>query len=259
MTSLQLTRPIAFIDTETTGLNDQEERIIDICVIKILPSGEEETLHSLINPTIPIPVESTKIHGIVDADVQGKPTFKEFAQKILDFIENCDLCGFSTKFDLSFLESECKRAGVTYSKEGRCILDVQHIYYKTDPRDLGAAHLKYCGTPLENAHRAQSDVRATINVLEAQLNQHKELPRNVSGIHEFCNPKNPLWVDDEGKFIWSKGEATMNIGKYQGKTFEWVVQNDLSYFTWMIDADFSPEVKDIVGKAIKGEFPKKKE
>jgi len=155
MTNLQLTRPIAFIDTETTGLNNQEHRIVDICITKILPDGKEETLNSLINPTIPIPVESTEIHGITDADVQGKPTFKEFAQKIIDFIENCDLCGFNIKFDLSFLESEFQRTGVTYSKEGREILDVQHIYYKLEPRDLSAAHLRYCGKPLEKAHGAQ--------------------------------------------------------------------------------------------------------
>ena len=78
MTNLQLTRPIAVIDAETTGVNAQEDRIVDICIIKILPNGEKETLNSLINPTIPIPAEATEIHGITDADVQGKPTFKEF-------------------------------------------------------------------------------------------------------------------------------------------------------------------------------------
>src|SRR3989338_2735092 len=106
MTNLQLTRPIAFIDVETTGLNTQEDRIVDICITKILPGGGEETLTSLINPTMPIPTESSKIHGIVDADVQGKPTFKELAQGIIDFIDKCDLCGFNiSRFDLPILES----------------------------------------------------------------------------------------------------------------------------------------------------------
>jgi len=77
MTSLQLTRPIAFIDIETTGLNTQQDRIVEICVIKIHPNGAEETLNSVINPNVPIPIESTQIHGITDLDVKEKPTFKE--------------------------------------------------------------------------------------------------------------------------------------------------------------------------------------
>jgi len=258
MTSLQLTRPLVVIDTETTGLNNREDRIVDISIIKILPDGKEEMLSSLINPTIPIPVESTEIHGITDSDVQGKPTFKEFAQKIIDFIDNCDLCGFNIKFDLSFLESEYQRAEVTYSHEGRKILDVQHIYYKLEPRDLSSANLRYCGKSLEKAHGAEIDVKATINILESQLKQNDELPRDISGLQEFCNPKDPSWIDDEGKFIWSKGEATINFGKHKGQTFEFMSKNEPDYFRWMAGADFSSEVKKIVEEAIKGEFPRQK-
>ncbi len=256
MTSLQLTRPIAFIDIETTGLNTQQDKIIEICIIKIHPDGTEETLNSVINPDMLIPIESTQIHGIKDADVKGKPTFKEFAKKLIDFINNCDLGGFGTKFDLLFLESEFKRAGINYSREGRKIVDVQTIYHKLEPRDLNAAHLKYCDKPLESAHRAHSDVRATIDVLESQLGQHDVLPHDISGLYEFCNPKNPLWIDEDGKFAWFEGKAIINFGnKYKGKTLEFVSKSDPSYFQWMISTDFSAEVKDIVNKAINGKFP----
>jgi len=124
---LKITKPFAIIDVETTGLNLQEDHIVDICITKIFPKGNEETLNSLINPLINIPIESTEIYGITNNDVEGKPTFKEFAQKIIDFINNCDLCGFQIKFDLSLLESEFKRCEINYSKEGRVILDVKHI------------------------------------------------------------------------------------------------------------------------------------
>lgn len=255
MTSLKLTRPIAVIDIETTGLNKQEDRIVDICVTKILPNGEEKTLNSLINPTIPIPFESTKIHGITDADVQGKPTFKEFAQKIINFIDKCDLCGFGIKFDLAFLESEFKRAGVSYSEEGTEILDVQHIYYKLEPRDLSAAHLRYCGKPLENAHKAHVDVRATIEILESQLKQYDALPRDISGLRKFCNLKNPLWIDDDGKFTWSNGKTIINFGVHQGKTLEFISKDKPDYLKWILSTDFSSEVKNIVREAIEGKFP----
>lgn len=255
MTSLKLTRPIAFIDIGTTGLNTQQDRIIDICVIKIHPNGTEEKLNSVINPNIPISIESTQIHGITDTDVKGKPTFEEFAQKLIDFIDDCDLGGFGTKFDLSFLESEFKRAGINYSREGRQIVDVQIIYHKLEPRDLNAAHLKYCGKPLENAHRAHIDVRATIDVLESQLRQHDILPRDISSLYEFCNPKDPTWIDDDGKFAWFEEKAIINFGAHRGKTLEFINKNHPDYFNWIISKDFSAEVKEIVKKAINGKFP----
>ncbi|MBS3077746.1 3'-5' exonuclease [Candidatus Pacearchaeota archaeon] len=256
MTSLQLTRPIAFIDIETTGLNTQQDRIVEICVIKIHPNGAEETLNSVINPNVPIPIESTQIHGITDLDVKEKPTFKEFAPELIDFIDNCDLGGFGTKFDLSVLESEFKREGIDYSKEGKQIVDVQIIYHKLEPRDLNAAHLRYCGKPLENAHRAHIDVRATIDVLESQLGQHNILPHDILGLYEFCNPKNPAWIDEDGKFAWSEGKAIINFrNKYKGRTLEFVSKNDSSYLQWIFNADFSAEVKEIANKAINGKFP----
>ena len=204
---------------------------------------------------MPIPTESSKIHGIVDADVQGKPTFKELAQGIIDFIDKCDLCGFNiSRFDLPILESEFKRAGIWYSKEGRQILDVQNIYHKLEPRDLGSAHLKYCGMPLENAHRAKSDVRATINVLEAQLKQNEKLPRNVSGLQDFCNPKDDSWIDASGKLVWFRGKPIITFGKHKGKTLEFLSKNEPAYLQWMLGIDFQPEVKDIIKKALGGNF-----
>jgi len=99
-------------------------------------------------------------------------------------------------------------------------------------------------------------VRATINILESQLKQHEDLPRDVSELQKFCNPKDPLWIDDEGKFKWFNGEATINFGIHQGKTLEFMSKNEPGYFEWMISKDFSSEVKNIVKEAIKGKFPK---
>lgn len=243
MTNLQLTRPIVFIDLETTGTNKQQDRIVEICVIKINPNGTEETLKSVINPKIPIPVESIQIHGIKDIDVQGMPTFEEFSKKLIDFIEGCDLGGFGTNFDLTVLECEFKRSGINYSREGRKILDVKLIYNKLEPRDLSSAHLKYCGKILENAHRADVDVRATIDVLESQLEQNSILPRDISNLCEFCNPIDPSWIDSDGKFAWFDGKAIINFGKHQNKTLEFMSKSDISYLQWIINTDFPIEAK----------------
>ena len=245
MTNLKLTRPIVFIDIETTGLDSREgHRIVEICLIKINPDGTEETLSSLINPVMQIPLEATKIHGITNENVKGKPTFNELAPKIISFIDNCDIGGFGTKFDLGFLEAEFKSAGARYSEEERIVVDVQRIFHTLEPRDLSAAHLKYLGKPLENAHRADKDVRATIDVLEAQLNKHENLPKDVVGLQEFYNPTNPLWIDKDGKFIWFEGKAHINFGnKFKGKSLEFVSKNDSSYLQWMLISNFSTKVK----------------
>ena len=256
MKGLKLTRPLAVIDVETTGLNKQEDRIIDICITKMLPNGNEETLKSLINPAMPIPLESTSIHRIKDEDVKDKPTFKEFAQKIIDFVRDCDLCGYELKFDLEFLGAEFKRAGINYQKGDSIILDVKQIHFKLDPRDLSSAYLKYCGKKLENPHRAEGDVKATIEILEAQLAQHNELPNDVSALQQFSNPRDPSWIDNEGKIRWYDGKAVINFGFHQGKALEYLAKNASDYLRWVTTADFSPEVKRIVNEALEGRFPK---
>jgi len=258
MKGLDLKKPLVVIDIETTGLNKQEDRIVDIFIIKIHPNGKQETLKSLINPTIPITLESTQIHGIKDEDVKDKPTFKEFSNKIVDFIADCDLCGYELRFDLEILESEFKRIGVDYSKEGRVILDVKQIYFKLEPRDLSSAYRKYCGKELEKNHRAENDVKATIEVLEAQLKQYNELPRDVIALQNFVAPRNPSYIDEEGKFIWHNGKATINFGTHQGKTLEFLSNNEQDYLRWVTTADFSSEVKLIVNGAINGKFPEPK-
>ena len=251
MKNLQLTRPIAFIDVETTGLNKQEDRIVELSITKVHQDGKEEILNSLINPEMLIPPNAAEVHGIKDEDVRGKPIFKELALNVSKFIDNCDMCGFNIiGFDLPFLESEFRRAGVNYSNEGRKIIDVMKIYHRLDPRDLNSAHLKYCGSPLENAHGADTDVKATIDVLDSQLEKHDNLPKTVSELHEFCNPKDPSWIDNEGKLAWLNGNAVINFGKHKGKTLEEMYKTNPDYLRWIINSDFSSNVKDIVKKAM---------
>lgn len=179
-------------------------------MIKVLPNGEEEVLKSLVNPEVPIPSEITRIHGIKDEDVEEKPTFKELSENILNFIEGCDLCGFNLEnFDLQFIESGLKRAGIAWSRAEKHIIDVQKIYHKLEPRDLTAAYLKYCGKTLEGSHSAENDARATLEILEAQLQKHNELPKNVPSLNKFGSPKDSSWIDGEGKIAWSNSCAVI--------------------------------------------------
>ena len=165
------------------------------------------------------------------------------------------MCGYEVRFDLEILGAEFKRAGINYQKGDSIVLDVKQIHFKLDPRDLSSAYLKYCGKKLENAHKAESDVKATIEILEAQLTQHNELPNDVSALEQFSNPRDPSWIDNVGKIKWHNGKAVINFGQHQGKTLEDLAKNTPDYLQWMTKTDFSSEVKDIINEALEGRFP----
>jgi DNA polymerase-3 subunit epsilon len=257
MKNLKLDRPIAFIDLETTGISLSADRIVELTVLKINPDSTEEFKSTRINPQIPIPTEATNIHGITDDDVADKPIFRQYARSLRDFMNDCDIGGFNVKkFDLPILEAEFRRAGVEFSRKGRCILDTMVIYHRLDPRNLAAAYRQYCGRQLENRHTSGGDVRAAAEILEGQLDMHPELPRDVDGLHEFCcDPDEESWIDAEGKFVWSEGEATFGFGKYRGKLLKEIAGIDAEYLQWVASADFSADARGIATNALNGEFP----
>lgn len=256
---IQLNKPLVFIDLETTGIETLIDRIVEFSALKINPDNSEESMTARINPQIPIPIEAIAIHGIKDSDVADKPSFKEYALTIRNFLEGCDLGGFNIKrFDLEILEAEFKRADVEFSKENRFILDVQTIYHKSDPRDLSAAYKKYCNKETEKHHSAEHDVRATFDIFKSQLEMHKELPHDISKLHDFCNErKSASWIDSKGKFIWIGNDAVLNFGSHKGKPLAYIAQKESDFLRWMLTKDFSQEVKGIMLDALNGKFPKK--
>lgn len=256
MKNLKLERPLAFIDVETTGLNPYSDRIVELSILKIHPDGREKYKSHRLNPETPIPVDATAIHGITDDDVAHEPKFRQYAKSIRDFLDDCGIAGFNViKFDLPFLEAEFNRAGVEFSRRGRCLVDSQIIYHQFEPRDLQAAYLKYCRKQLVNAHCAESDAAAAAEILDSQVAMYPELPRDVNGLHSACNPVSANCVDAEGKFVWLDGKATCTFGKYKGWSLADIAANDPEYLQWISSSDFSLEVQQMVLKALKGEFP----
>src|SRR6478672_8305764 len=159
---LILQRPVAFIDLETTGVNLSTDRIVEIAIVKLLPDGTRQTKRKLINPEMPIPVSSSDIHGITNEMVKDAPTFKQAANEIKQFLENCDLGGYnSNRFDIPVLMEEFLRSELEVDLSDRKMVDVQHIFYQMEPRTLSAAYKFYCDKELENAHSAEVDIKAT--------------------------------------------------------------------------------------------------
>ena len=179
---LNLKNPLVFFDLETTGVNINTDRIVEICYLKVYPNGNEESKTMRINPEMHIPEQSSAVHGIYDEDVADCPTFKEVAKVIARDIEGCDLAGFnSNRFDVPLLAEEFLRAGVDIDMSRRKFIDVQVIYHKLEQRTLSAAYKFYCDKNLEDAHTAEADTRATYEVLKAQLDRYPEALQNDMG------------------------------------------------------------------------------
>ncbi|MDR3261844.1 MAG: 3'-5' exonuclease [Tannerella sp.] len=243
---LNLANPIVFFDLETTGINISKDRIVEISILKVFPNGKEESKTRRINPEMPIPPESTKIHGITDEDVKDCPTFKEIAKSLAALIEGCDLAGFnSNRFDIPLLAEEFLRSGADIDLNKRKFVDVQTIFHKMEQRTLSAAYKFYCEKDLDNAHSAEGDTKATYEVLKAQLDRYPDLQNEIKYLSEFSSFTNN--VDFAGRMIYNeKKEEVINFGKYKGRLVTEVLRNDPSYYAWIMNGDFSLNTKKIL-------------
>jgi len=243
---LNLANPLVFFDLETTGININKDRIIEISILKVSPNGDEEVKTRRINPGMPIPPESTLIHGITDEDVKDCPQFKEVAKSLAALIEGCDLAGFnSNRFDIPLLAEEFLRAGVDIDLNKRKFIDVQTIFHKMEQRTLGAAYKFYCNKDLDNAHSAEHDTKATYEVLKAQLDRYPDLQNDIKFLSEFSSFTNN--VDFAGRMIYnSKGEEVINFGKYKGRLVTDVLNTDPSYYSWIMNGDFPLNTKKVL-------------
>lgn len=256
---LNLTRPLAFFDLETTGTNVASDRIVEIAILKIHPNGLKEEFYKLVNPEIPIPPASSAVHGITDEKVKYEPTFKELAPVIANFLKGCDLAGYnSNKFDVPILVEEFLRAGIDFDLSNRRLVDVQNIFHQMEQRTLKAAYKFYCGKELINAHSALADINATYEVFLSQLqryegveiedkngNKYVPVKNDIKALHEFTNlNKN---VDLAGRIVYNEqGVEVFNFGKHAGKPVEEVFKTEPSYYDWMMKGDFPLYTKKVI-------------
>ncbi|QIK16864.1 3'-5' exonuclease [Blattabacterium sp. DPU] len=243
---LKLHRPICFFDIEATGINIGKDRIIEISILKIFPNGSQEDKTWLIYPGIPIPPQSTAIHGIKNEDVAGKMKFKDVASSIFKMIENTDLAGYnSNRFDIPILAEEMLRAGISFDIKKYKTIDVQVIFHKMEPRTLSAAYKYYCNKNLMKAHSSKADTFATYEILLAQLEKYENLKKDVKSLNQFSHQKN---IADLAGFVKidEEGNEIFNFGKYKGeKVFE-IFEKDPNYYGWIQNSDFPLYTKKIL-------------
>ena len=259
-----LERNLVFFDVESTGLHVIRDRIIQIAMVRFDPSGGVDELVKLINPGIPISPDAVKIHGFSEDILQHQPRFSEVAEEIYDFIRDADLAGYnSNRFDVPILMEEMSRCGLDLNIENRRLIDVQRIFYRMEPRTLKAAFKFYCEKELENAHDALADIRATVEVLQGMLLRYKDSDLNdeegrliekpvvndVGQLHDFTNDVKVLDATQRLRYN-DAGQVVFAFGKYIGQPVGKTLYEDRNYYHWILEKEFSYQVKQIVKKLL---------
>ena len=254
MFKLNLKNPLVVFDLETTGTNISQDRIVEIAMVKAMPDGSIEEKCRKLNPTIPIPLETSLIHGIYDEDVKDEPTFKQVAKSLAQFLEGCDLAGFNVLgFDVPMLVEEFLRANVDFDVEKRKMVDAQKIFHMMEKRNLTAAFKFYCDKDLIDAHSALADTRATHEVILAQIERYQDqdavdtkgnkittIKNDVDALHKLSTNN---MVDLAGRMVYKDGVEVFNFGKHRGKPVQEILQREPSFYDWIMKGDFPLDTK----------------
>jgi len=240
---LTLTKPLVFIDLEATGVDRENDRIVEIAILKVFPDGTKENKTKRVNPTIPIPPAATEIHRISDEDVKDCPKFSQIAVNLHEYIKGCDLAGFnSNAYDIPMLFNEFIRCGINLDYKSVNLIDVGNIFKINEPRTLTAGYKFYCGKDLEDAHSAEADINATYEVFMAQLSKYPELPKTLEELAIYSNFDRRI-LDLSGKFCEdADGNILLNFGKYRGEK----ALDHLDFIEWMLyKADFPADTNKV--------------
>lgn len=244
--NIKLDRPLIFFDLETTGTDILHDRIVEISAVKLMPDGEIVKKTRRINPCVPIPAAATAVHHITDEMVADEPTFKQVSKSLAEFFENSDIAGFnSNKFDVPLLIEEFGRAGVPFDVAARKFIDVQGIFHKKEQRTLVAAYKFYCDKDLLDAHSAEGDAMATLEVLMGQIDRYPDIGDDVASLAEFSGGGRNL--DLMARIVLNDaGVPVFNFGKHRGKPVKDVLTVEPSFYNWVMNSDFSKNTKDVL-------------
>lgn len=259
----RLQRPVVFLDLEATGVDHQRDRIIEISLLRIQsdPVSIEAPRTWRVDPQQRIPTEASEIHGIVNEDLVGCPTFPQIAGQIAELLEGADLAGFSiTRLDLKLLKAEFARAKVELDLSSRRLIDSQVIFHTREPRNLSAAVQFYCNEALVDAHGAEADTIASLRVFAGQLSRYEDLGLEVDALDELSNSINANFVDSARRFAWKDGEPAFNFGELKGKPLRWAAGDPehRGYLRRLLQGALEEEATELVTDALNGKIRTKR-
>jgi DNA polymerase-3 subunit epsilon len=258
--SLELTRPLAVLDVQSTGLDPGTARIVKLSVLRIDPDGTEHVKSVIVNPGATIPPGATQVHGISDLDVMDKPEFRAYARALADHLEGCDLAGFGIeRFGLPLLLAEFERNDVDFVVDGRAVIDAMTVFHRLEPRNLRSAYTRFVGGDIPVNDDDAQGARNVYAVLLGEIQSSSHVPTEPIEIAAWAKGIGENAIDPDGKFIWSdEGDALVNFGRHRGERLVEVVSSDPNYLYWMSGSDtFGPEVRQIAESASSGYLPER--
>jgi DNA polymerase III epsilon subunit family exonuclease len=173
---------IAIFDTETTGTDIEECRIVQIAVIEVDDGQVVGEWKSLVNPGCEIPAEATEVHKVTNEMVESAPDFKGVWSKFLDRCAGRRLLGYNAyRFDFPLIQNEMRRIGIEPQQKPEVVIDPLIWIRDIDKFVKGKGRHKLGKTcerwkiPVENAHDALADCRMTW-ALAQKIFERRKLP-----------------------------------------------------------------------------------
>ena len=250
---LQLERPLAVIDLESTGLRPETARIVRVSILLVTEDGAQTLRSELVNPGLPVPPGATAVHGISDEDVADRPLFRAYARALAKTLGDCDLAGFGIeRFHLPLLQAEFRRAGVEFSVEGRAVIDTMAIFHRLEPRDFPAAFTRYAGDGTLPDRKSGSRAGAVLAILLGELAAEPDLPRDAVALAQWSRGVDEDAVDPEGRFVKAEsGDILFNFGQYRGEAVDEIVKRDFEYLEWIAtNSKFGAGARKIAERAV---------
>jgi DNA polymerase-3 subunit epsilon len=249
-------KKILILDTETTGVNPQEDRIVELSMVFGFGARPITAPWRTwrFNPERPIPTEATAVHKITDEDVLDKPTFAECVTEILQHIRQADvLIGYNLAFDLQILDAEITRVSREFLNiSGKLLVDPLQLWQKMEPRTLEGAYKRFVGSPLEGAHSSLNDADATGLVLDRMLEAFELEGASWTEVAKICDPSQETRVGFTDHLQRVGGEVVINFGKYKGRSLRRIAENGRgrNYLDWVLSQDFPRAVREEVERAL---------
>jgi DNA polymerase-3 subunit epsilon len=248
---------VVFFDLESTGTDPLRDRILEICLLRVnpLPSAIEAPRTWRVDPDMRIPGEATRVHGIRNEDVAGAPKFADIAAEVAERLRGADLGGFAiTRLDVRLLQAELARAKQDLDLGSARLVDTQVIFHRREPRDLAAAMRFYRERELADAHGAEADAVAALEVFAGQLERYADLDLDIGALHTLSTSINVGFVDPGRRFVWRDGEPAFNFGKLKGRSLRWAASEpeEREYLRWILQGPFEDETRAIVREALAG-------
>lgn len=249
----EIKKPITFFDLETTGLDLEQDRIIQMSAIQYQTNGLIKNMKQNFNPEGRIiSKEAEAKHGINNEMLLNEPTFREKAEFIFnEFFLNSDLGGFNIRnFDLPLMTEELKRSDISFDplRDGAKIIDVYKILTKMEPRTLEASYQFYTNEILDSAHDANADNIATLKIFNEQIKKYDfKNPIEDGDFHTKTDKEGNVAIDFSGVFIkTTNGKFLFAKGKHKG---EEVSDGNSPYLDWIFNkSTFNNNTKFVAKK-----------